>query len=167
MVNKMFAITILFLLIVTGCNAETVDPKEHITEIYSIALNTIMERDKGLNDGIEFIAIDMSNFDKWNAQPLTDEEREGIISFFEDQYNIKVMNASYENLKEKGLYNSETMVLDGVLLKIEKVDFVNDTEIIFQGSKTRAGNGAIGVKGIIQFKDGIWTIKDLKEIWVS
>ncbi|MDL4839450.1 peptide ABC transporter substrate-binding protein [Aquibacillus rhizosphaerae] len=156
-------ITTLFLFIVLGCNSKTINPKEHLEEIYSVTLNSIMEKDKGLDDDIEFLAIDMSNFDELNAQPLTVEEQEGIIGFFEENYKIEVMNASFEDLMEKGLYNSKTMVLNGVLLEIEKVDFVNDTEFLFEGSKTRVGNGAIGVKGIVHLIDGKWIIKDIKK----
>lgn len=153
------------LLLLTSCDSNNeINSKEHIGEIYSIALDSIMEKDEALSSDIEFIAIDMSNFDELNEQELNVQDKEEIISYFEEKYIVKVMDASYEYLKEKGLYNPDSMVLNGVLLRIEKVDFLsNDTnDIIFQGSKYRAGDGAVTVKGIVYFKNGKWIIKDSK-----
>ncbi|MNI00534.1 hypothetical protein D3C73_533340 [compost metagenome] len=113
---------------------------------------------------MEFIAIDMSNFDELNEQELNEQDKVKILSYFEGKYKVEAMDASYENLKEKSLYNPDTMVLNGVLLRIEKVDFVsNDSnDFMFEGSKYRAGDGAVTVKGIVQYLNGKWLIKDSK-----
>lgn len=159
---KTIRVSMLFivLLFLVACNNE-VNSKEHLGEIYRVALGSIMEKDEALSNNIEYIAIDMSNFEELNEQ-----DKKEILAYFEEKFSIEVMDATYEELQEKGLYNTDTKVLDGVLLRIEKVDFVSN-EFVFDGSKYRAGDGAVGVKGIVHFKNGKWQIKESKETWKS
>ena len=76
------------------------------------------------------------------------------------------MDATLEELTEKGLYNTDTFVLDGVLLRINKVDFKGNN-IFFEGSKYRAGDGAVGVEVIVHYKDTKWKSREVKITWVS
>ncbi|WP_078548513.1 peptide ABC transporter substrate-binding protein [Litchfieldia alkalitelluris] len=148
-------------LILVACDQEA-DAKKSLAEIYSLALNSIMERDTGLNGGMDFIAIDMSNFDE-----LDQRDRKQIVTFFEDTYKTEVMISTFEDLQEKGLYNEETSILDGILLRIEKVDFKFNNEIVFEGSKYRSGLGSIGVEVIVYFDHNQWQVKEIKETWIS
>ncbi|WP_107942745.1 peptide ABC transporter substrate-binding protein [Metasolibacillus fluoroglycofenilyticus] len=153
----LFALT-LFL---SACSNE-VKPIEHLAEIYSIALDTIMEHDAALSDAIKYIAIDMSNFDE-----VGESDKEAILSYFKKKYKVEVMDATFEQLKEQGLYDADTLALNGVLLKIEKVDFKANNEILFEGSKYRSGLGAVGIKLTVHYKDNKWLFKDVKMIWIS
>jgi hypothetical protein len=59
-----------------------------------------------------------------NIERLTDLEVKEIQGFLEERYKVEVIEASLAELKKKGLYNTEKMGLeDGVLLKIEKINF--------------------------------------------
>ena len=73
-----------------------------------------MEQDEALSSDMEYIAIDMNNF-----EDADESDKEEILSYFKEKYKVEVMDATLEQLKEKGLYNSDTMGLDGVLLRIE------------------------------------------------
>lgn len=145
----------------SACNTK-IEPREHLGEIYSVALDSIMEQDEALNSDMEYIAIDMSNFE--NAD---ESDKEEILSYFKEKYRVEVMDATLEQLKEKGLYNSDTMGLDGVLLKIVKVDLKSNNEISFEGSKYRSGLGAVGVEGKVHYKDNKWESKEGKMTWIS
>jgi hypothetical protein len=158
---KFFPILIFLAFFLAACS-NGVNPKEHLAEIYSIALDSIMEKDEALSSDMEFIAIDMSNFDELNEQ-----DKKEILSYFEEKYKIDVMDASYEELKDKGLYNPDTMALDGVLLRLEKVEFTFNKNVFFEGSKYRSGIGAVGVEVTVHYKDGKWKVKESKETWVS
>lgn len=121
-----------------------------------------MKKDKALNNDMEFIAIDMRNFDGVN-----EEQKKTILNYFQDKYKVEVMEATMDELKEKGYYNPEILALDGVLLRIEKVDFKFNNNVLFEGSKFKSGKGAIGVESTVHYKNGEWQIKESKEIWVS
>lgn len=155
----MFIFIVLFL---AACSNEN-DPKEHLAKISIIALTSIMEKDKVLSDDIKYIAIDLSNI-----KGLTEQEEVQINEYFKDKFEVDVMNASLKELEEKGYYNTEIMALeDGVLLKIETIDFKMFNKVYFEGSKYRSAKGAIGVEGTIHFKSGKWKLKESKETWIS
>ena len=155
-----FALLLVFSLLLSACS--NVDPKEHLVEIYSAAFESIMENDKASNSNAKFISIDMDGL-----SDLTEQNKQDILKYFQEKYKIETMNASIEKLKEKGMFHSDTLSLDGVLLRIEKVDFVNNREVLFEGSKYRSGLGAFGCKGIIHFDNDGWEIKDFKTTWES
>ncbi|MEK5482556.1 peptide ABC transporter substrate-binding protein [Viridibacillus sp. FSL R5-0888] len=159
MKNRLKAMLFMLTFLLIACNTD-INPKEHASEIYTIALNAIMETDKSLNDDMKFIAIDMSNFDA-----LNEKQKKSILDYFEDKYKVKVMDATFDDLKEKGYYNEDT--LDGVLLTVQKVNFNVKNNIFFNGSKYRSAKGAIGVESTVHYKGGTWRIKKIRESWVS
>ncbi len=158
---KYFGILFILSVLLSACNIG-IEPKDHLGEIYSIALDSIMEQDEALNSDMEYIAIDMINFEE-----VDESDKEEILSFFKEKYKVEVMDATLEQLKEKGLYNPDTMRLDGVLLRIEKVDFKFNNEIFFEGSKYRSGLGAVGVEVKVHYKDNKWKSKEVKMTWES
>ncbi|MEK4533023.1 peptide ABC transporter substrate-binding protein [Solibacillus sp. FSL K6-1554] len=158
---KHFSILLVLSLLLSACNTG-IEPSEHLGEIYSVALESIMEQDEALSSDMEYIAIDMSNF-----EDAAERDKEEILSYFKEKYKVEVMDATLEQLKEKGLYNSDTMGLDGVLLRIEKVDFKFNNEIFFEGSKYRSGLGAVGVEVKVHYKDNKWESKEVKMTWIS
>jgi len=159
--GRFIAILFTVSLLLSACNTG-IDPREHMEDIYTIALDSIMDKDKALNSEMEFIAIDMSNF-----KHVDQKQKEDILTFFKDKYGVDVMDATFEELKEKGYYNPNTSALSGVLLKMEKVEITFTNNVSFEGSKYRSGTGAVGVAGTIHFKNDHWKIKELKKIWVS
>ncbi|KMY49936.1 hypothetical protein [Peribacillus loiseleuriae] len=158
---KQFTILFIVSLLLSACNTG-IEPKEYLGEIYSVALDSIMEQDEALSSDMEFIAIDMSNFDEVN-----ETGKKEILNYFKEKYKVEVMDATFEQLKEMGLYNPDTMALDGVLLRIAKVDFKFNNNIFFEGSKYRSGVGAVGVEVTVHYKDDNWKSKEAKMTWIS
>lgn len=151
----------ILALLLSAC-AKGENPEEHVAEIYSAALNSIMKEDPGLNNGMEYIAVDITNIND-----LAEKDKEEILSTIQKEYKVDVMIATFEELKEKGLYNPDTGELYGVLLKLDKVDFKFNNQVFFEASKYRSGLGAIGVEGTIHFDEGEWEIKELNHTWIS
>ena len=158
---KFFSMFLLAILLIAGC-ANGVNPKEQAGEVYRAALEAIMEEDEALSSGMEFIAIDMSNFIE-----VTDHDKEEIKHYFKNKYNIEVKDATFEELKQQGHFDEEIMMLDGVLLRIENVDFKLNNQIVIEGSKYRSGLGAAGLKITVHYKDGKWQVKESKMTWIS
>jgi hypothetical protein len=158
---KLFSTFIFSIFFLTAC-MNGINPKEHVGEIYRLALDEMMGKDTALNSHMKYIAIDLGNFVELNQQ-----DKKEIFRFFEKKYKVKVMEASFAELKEKGLYNPDTMVLDGVLLKLDKVSFKFNKNILFEGSKYRSGTGAIGIEITVYYKDGKWQIKESEMTWIS
>lgn len=156
---KIYIMVLLAVFLLAACT-KAPDPKQSMPEIYSIALDAYMPIDDGLNSEMKYIAIDMSDF-----QNVDEQGKQQILDYFK-KYNVQVMEATYEQLKEKKLLNPETGVLDGVLLRVEKID-VKFNKVIIEGDKYRAGNGAIGTRVEVQFKDGKWQVIKADGTWIS
>ena len=155
-------ISILFIIILlTGCN-NGIEPKEHLGEIYTVALDSILLEDQALNDNMAFIAIDMSNFEDLDAN-----SKEEILKYFKVTYKVEVMDATFEQLKEMGLYNPDTYSLDGVLLKINKIEYKLNNSVLLEGSKYRSGLGAIGVEVKVHYEDKKWETEEINLQWIS
>ena len=80
---RIIPVLIVFTIFLTACTTGE-KPKDHLEEIYSLALESIMETDKFLNLDMEFIAIDMSNFDGAN-----EEQKEVILNYIKDKYKVE------------------------------------------------------------------------------
>lgn len=158
---KRIAMLFVISFFLVACSEGT-KSKENLGEIVRIALNSIMEMDQALNHDITFIAIDMRSF-----SDLDDQDKADIVTDFKEKYNMEVMEATFEELEEKGLYNLDTLALDGVLLSIEKITYKSSKTIILDGVKFRSGKGAIGVECTVHYVDGNWKIKESKETWIS
>lgn len=157
---KWLIILLVLSIVLSACSS--VEPKEHMDEVYIAALDALMEEDSVSNEDISFIAIDMSNF-----KDLDEDEQNEILNFFKETYQVDVMDATFEQLKEMGRYNEEDHSLDGVLLKIEKVEFKFNNKVFFKGSKYRSAKGAIGVEGKVYYKNDEWKTKDVEVVWIS
>ncbi|MFC4411588.1 hypothetical protein ACFOZY_14265 [Chungangia koreensis] len=160
---KHFSILFVLSLILSACNTNTTtEPQDRLGEIYSAALDSIMEMDEGLNGEMEYIAIDMSNFDG-----IDEQNKKVIFSYFEEKYNVEVMDTTLDQLKEKGLFHTDTMSLDGVLLRIDKLVVLSNNTVPFEGSKFRSALGGVGVEGIVKYEENKWKAKEVKMMWIS
>ena len=53
----------MMFVLLSACNTR-LESKEHLGEVYTIVLDSIMERDEALSSNVKFIAIDMNNFEE-------------------------------------------------------------------------------------------------------
>lgn len=146
-------------------NAESIkdsdtEPVRDMGELYSLALDAYMPIDEGLNGGMKYIAIDMSNF-----KELDDTDKAQILAHFQT-YNVDVMESTYEQLIAKGLYDPQTKALNGVLLRVEKTE-LSDKKMIVEGSKHRSAKGAVGIKVVVEYKNDMWQVTKADSTWIS
>ncbi|MFF2089251.1 peptide ABC transporter substrate-binding protein [Paenibacillus sp. NPDC058174] len=151
-------LVLLCVILITACSSA--NPTKDMGELYSLALDAYMPIDEGLNEGMQYIAIDMSNF-----KDVAVADKKQILTNFE-KYNVKVMEATYEQLREDGLYDHQTMVLTGVLLRVEKTE-ISTNKMVVEGSKFRAADEATGTKVIVGYKNGKWQVSKEEGIWKS
>jgi hypothetical protein len=158
-ITKLFlCLALLSVMLATACSNTM--PKKDIGELYSLALDAYIPIDEGLNGGMKYIAIDMSNF-----KDLDNTDKEQILKHF-NKYNVEVMEATYEQLKAKGLYDPKTMVLNGILLRVEKTENSNK-KFVVEGSKYRSGLGANGTKIVVELKNDKWQVTKADTTWES
>jgi len=140
--------------------AEVPNPNKNLAEIYSLALDSFMPLDKGLNHDMKFIAIDTSTL-----KEATGDDKKQVLDYFK-KYGVEVLDASLEELKERGLFEEKKMALDGILLRIKSIDVKLDM-VTIEGSKYRSGTGAIDVISTLIYKAGKWQLKEAEMTWIS
>ena len=84
---KGLGILLVLSIVLSACSS--VEPKDYMDEVYIAALDALLEEDPGLNNDMAFIAIDMSNF-----KDLDEDEKNEILKFFKETYQVDVMDAS-------------------------------------------------------------------------
>lgn len=155
---RLIVLLLLSAMLVSACSSANAN--RDMAEIYSLILDAYMPLDSGLNHDMEYIAIDMSNFEN-----VDEAGKKQILKYFE-KYNVEVMDATYEQLKERGLYDSETTSLYGVLLRVEKTD-ISWNKVVIEGSKYRSGDGAIGTRVTVKYTNKKWEVTKTDKTWIS
>ncbi|GAA0182571.1 hypothetical protein SH2C18_49260 [Clostridium sediminicola] len=139
---------------------DTSNNKTKLSDIYTIAMDSFIPLDDGLNGDMKYIAI--------NTQTLTDAseaDKKYILKYFE-KYNVEVIDETFDTLKEKGMVKDGNYI-EGILLSIDDINFISDNEVEIEGTKFRSGKGAIGVKSVIKNKNGEWELQKADMTWIS
>lgn len=127
---------------------------------FCLALDAIMPLDDALNFNMDYIAIDMGD-----VPGLDEAGKKQVLQFFE-KYKVKTIEASLEQLREKGVYNRENRSLDGLLLRINKIT-LSDDKVVLDCSKYRGDGGAIGVKVMVEWINSQWEVTNSVLTWIS
>lgn len=167
---KKFTLILIFLLIflLTSCtrsanttvNETSVDKLTKYYDIYTIALDSFISLDPGLNGDMKYIAIDSKCLRNASL-----EDKKAIFKYFE-KYKVPVIDESFDSLKAKDMVKDGNFI-EGILLTVENIEFKSGNEAIIDGSKFRSGLGAIGVKSIVKLKNGKWTLEKADMTWIS
>lgn len=156
--SLLFLFLILFFSTACGSN---MNPDDHLAEIYTIALNKMMEEESRQSESEPaFIAIDTSNMKRLNKQEI-----KGLIDYFHNSYGIETIEATFKNLKE--LDNPDTKEFDGVLLRIEKFNYTFFHNIELTGSKFQSQSGKMETEMIIKADNKKWIVQNAKLAWID
>ncbi len=132
-----------------------------VSQMYCIALEALIPEDEGLNSDAKYIAIDMKKL-----KGIGEEDIESIKEYFK-KYNNRILNESFESLKEKGIDKYNNFCLEGILLSTESINIISKNEIEIKCTKFRSGDGAIGLKINVIYEDGKWVAKKKDMLWIS
>ena len=147
--------------------------EKQLVDIYTIALDSFVPTEEAINmNKTDYLAIDMSStfFDN-----ISQEGKQQILDYFKNKYNIEVMNASLDTLKEKGLTSSvggkyvnlKSNGKRGILLGILNEKIESETEVVIEGYWFSGAVAAAGFRTTIVFKDGQWELQKTGMIWIS
>lgn len=141
--------------------------------MYKKILEDLIKQDSALNENAKFIAIDFENFltyhkDRYakedQLRSLSPNEKQALLDFCK-QYNENVIEASFEELKEQGHFNEETMSLDGILITVNKTEIIKEDKAILRMSKYRSALGAIMPKYELNLENEYyWNLKVIDTI---
>ncbi len=134
-------------------------------KLYLTAIDSIMNEDTGLNEGIEYLSIDTSTFITYpetsmeiSSYPKINDDDEAKILNYCTKYNKDVRQNSFEELKAQGLYNEETLSLSGMLIYINNIKRFDENKVEFTITKYVSGLGALFGEYTLEYNGDIWEI---------
>lgn len=149
----------ILVLTFTGCNNAQKEETDY-KKIYTLALDSLISIDEGLNSDMKYIAIDTDTL-----EGATQEDVKSIMAYFE-QYGVEVIAQSFVTLREKGMVK-EGNYIEGLLLRVDKIDKITKKKAVIEVSKFRSGLGAIGVRCKLIYSKGTWELKSADMMWIS
>ena len=115
-----------------------------LSGLYLKVLEDLWEVDAGLNGGIKYISIDLSEA----PGELTEGEKAAISYIFTKAHNVECLQLSFEELRERGYIKKDELYWeDGLLISItdsmKAEEQYNGLRVIkFDAQKWRSGTGA-------------------------
>ena len=144
--------------------------KNYTVEMYKKILDDLLNQDSAINEGAKFIAIDFTNFlayhkDRYDGSSqlrnLSPNEKNQLLDYCK-KYNENVIDATMEELKEKGYFNEKNMYLQGILITVTNTEKVEFDKAILSLQKYRGGLAAVFPKYELTLVDNdYWTLQIL------
>ncbi len=144
--------------------------KNYTVEMYKKILDDLINQDSAINEGAKFIAIDFTNFlayhkDEYDGSTqlrnLSPNEKKQLLDYCK-KYNENVIEATMEELKEKGYYDEKNMYLQGILIKVNETEKIEFDKAILSLQKYRGGLAAVFSKYELTLVDNdYWTLQIL------
>jgi len=135
----------------------------HIVDGIFAVIDDIYQEDGALNSGITMIAIDTS---EWTS--LTKAEIYTILAMAKENYEVEIVQGTFEELAEQGLIDEDNLYFEkGILIKLNDIKINKGRDKINCSiQKWRSGLGAIGWDAEAKLKTGEWkTTRD--NMWIS
>lgn len=131
-----------------------------LVDAYLKAIDLVLNTSPELNNALKYLAIDTSVLINLDAT-----SRSQLLEVLE-QYNVEVLDCSFEALGEQG-YLKDALFENGLFLKIEDTP-VSNNQIQIIPSKWRSTTYAAGLsKVILTLQDNIWTVTEEGIPWLQ
>lgn len=144
--------------------------KNYTVEMYKKILDDLINQDSAINEGAKFIAIDFTNFLAYHKdgydgssqlRNLSPNEKNQLLDYCK-KYNENVIEATMEELKEKGYFNEKNMYLQGILITVTDTEKIEFDKAILSLQKYRGGLAAVFPKYELTLVDNdYWTLQIL------
>ena len=120
-------------------NEQSAPVREEVCELYLEVLEDLWNVDSGLNSEITQIGIDLSELSH-----LTEAEKDTVMSEFASKHNLPYIAGTWEELREQGYIDKNTLYWeDGLFFSIKTTEGNSAPELtVFDAIKWRSGDGA-------------------------
>lgn len=140
--------------------------------MYRTIIDTLIAEDDALNYEAKYIALDLDTFvipykDNQSVMnnnkylPISDNMKNNLLNYCK-KYNSEIKSASFADLKAQGLFNEETVSLEGLLIYVSNIEKLSENKAIISMVKYRSGLGALFPKYELNYENDIWEIKVLE-----
>ena len=133
---------------------------------YFVVFNWLFEHNPGLNFGIKYISVDMTD--------AKSDDYSGFIALMKSfcaKNGYTLLEDTYDGLLEKGLIKSSVEYPDyryfenGILITFQDISY-SKNRIVTNARKWQGPDGAFGGNLTLEKQD-VWTITENNRVWVS
>lgn len=133
-----------------------------LISLYLDALEDLYGQDTGMNDSCTYFGFDLSG-----APGLTPAEQQAVGWVFAASQGCEPLFGTIEELGREGYINMEGLYWEDGLHFTLRADSQAEDCFTLDCTKWKSGTGAIGYKLPVAKKDGLWTMGDTSEFWIS
>ncbi len=123
-------------------------------------IDRLWQEDTALNGDITYLSVDFNGIEDGEAAALT-----ALLEDFCAEQDLTLLTLSYDKLVEDG-YIEDLYFADGILFAFEEAR-LTDTTLNVSARKWRSGLGAIGGDFTVEKQDGVWSVAQTKNSWIS
>lgn len=125
--------------------------KNYTVEMYKKILDDLINQDSAINEDAEFIAIDFTKFLAYHKdrhdggsqlRSLSPNEKKELLEYCK-KYNENVIEATMEELKEKGYFDQKNLYLQGILITATDIEKIEFDKAVLSLEKYRGGLAAV------------------------
>ncbi len=127
---------------------------------YMAVIDWLWQEDTGLNGDIQYLSVDFTDIEDEEAAALT-----ALLEDFCAEQDLTLLTLGYDKLVEDG-YVEDLFFPDGILFSFEQAE-LTDTTLNVNARKWRAGRAAIGGEFTVEKQDGVWSVAQTKNNWIS
>lgn len=129
-------------------------------EAYWLLFEKLWAEDDGLNDGIQYLSLDLSQVKLKDTAPLTKQ-----VQDFCDEKGFELLSLPFEELKAQG-YIKDLTFEKGIIISFEDQS-LTETTLVTKAQKWRSGDGAIGAAYTVEKKSDGWSVTGAEGAWIS
>lgn len=133
-----------------------------LISLYLDALEDLYGQDTGMNDSCAYFGFDLSG-----APGLTPAEQQAVGWVFAASQGCEPLFGTIEELGREGYINMEGRYWEDGLHFTLRADSPAEDCFTLDCTKWKSGTGAIGYKLPVAKKDGVWTMGETSEFWIS
>ena len=144
--------------------------KNYTIEMYKKILDDLINQDSAINEDAKFIAIDFTKFLAYHKdrhdggsqlRSLSPNEKKALLEYCK-KYNENVIEATMEELKEKGYFDQKNLYLQGILITATDIEKIEFDKAVLSLEKYRGGLAAVFPKYELTLVDNdYWNLEIL------
>lgn len=129
-------------------------------DAYFLVFSHLFFLDWGLNDGIKYIAVDLSGTLLDTSDALTQR-----LADFCAENGYTLLIDTMDSLAAKG-YIKNSSFEEGIIIRFSDTE-LTDSTLITDAQKWRSGDGAIGSTFTVEQKSSGWEMTEIENSWIS
>ena len=131
------------------------------SELYALAVDAVMEEEKGLNYGIKYICIDTKKL-----KDFTEDDKKQLFDYITNKHKVTMLDMNYDELKNAG-YIKNACFQEGAWFEVGKYKSYSSSSVSFECMNWRSSDASRGFDFQAKYQLKKWRLKKCAPTWIS